>query len=153
MCPNLGSHHQADLSSHPTIDRLRTIEYHFIVTSNDEALSSLRAKPSLPKLPMRIDKVVLLYLFQPMASFVFSTSFIKYRHCAQFPSLAYILAASSTNFSSSNDEKKITFYDSEHSNRFSCISSLQSHVFANFIFNGIYDCSEIPDHESLGRLF
>ncbi|KAF7920721.1 uncharacterized protein EAE98_008750 [Botrytis deweyae] len=55
---------------------------------------------------MRIDNAVLLYLFQPMASFIFSTSFIKYLYCAQFPSLANILAASSTKFSNSNHEEK-----------------------------------------------
>ncbi|KAF7913248.1 hypothetical protein EAE99_010745 [Botrytis elliptica] len=55
---------------------------------------------------MRVDNAVLLYLFQPMASFIFSTSLIKYLHCAHSPSLANILAASSTKFSNSNHEEK-----------------------------------------------
>ncbi|ATZ53863.1 hypothetical protein BCIN_09g06310 [Botrytis cinerea B05.10] len=79
---------------------LQSIKHHFLATSNDEASFSSKRCP-LSKPSMRIDNAVLLYLFQPMASFIFSTSFIRYRHCAQFPSLANILAASSTKFSNS----------------------------------------------------
>ncbi|KAF7898704.1 hypothetical protein EAF00_005150 [Botryotinia globosa] len=140
MCPNLGLHHQALLSSYPTIDRVCTIECRFLATLNDEASSSSK-------------QTLCLSFPCPMASFIFSTSLIRYRHCAQFPSLADILAASSTKFSNSNDKKKITLYDSGDSNRLPVFPHCNHMFFANLIINDIHDCSEIPGHESLCQPF